>query len=127
MQVSLFLFWPEPPISPNSRTQIIVIRVHNGVRGAPRAEIGLWRTAITRTARRTGIPVRLFGGGGSGRVAGGRLALPPDFHADAVGVVGEAEEEGVGGGVPVADGGARRGVNRGANLIIDWLAIDKHA
>ena len=30
---------------------------------APRADIGLWRTAITRSARRTGISVRLFGDG----------------------------------------------------------------
>ena len=125
-------------IPPNSRTQIIVLRAHSGVRGAPRAEIGHWRTAITRSARRTGIPVRLFGGGsgsGEGGAGGsmrgwsraGRRELPPDFHADAVGVVGEAEEEGVGGGVPGADGDARRGVNRGGNLIIDRLAIDKHA
>ena len=125
MQVSLFFIIP-----PNSRTQIIIIRAYSGVLGAPRAEIGHWRTAITRSARRTGIPVRLFGGGGeggsgsggseggSGNSEGGaggsmrgwsragRRELPPDFHADAVGVVGEAEEEGAGGGVPGADGGA---------------------
>ena len=28
---------------------------------APRADIGLWRTAITRSTHRTGISVRLFG------------------------------------------------------------------
>ena len=68
--------------------------VHKGDCGAPGAEIGLWRTAITNSARRTSLLVRLFGG------EGGRRKLPPDFHTDAVGAVGKAEEEGAGGGVP---------------------------
>ena len=32
-------------------------------RGAPCADLGLWRTATIDTKRRKGVPVRLFGGG----------------------------------------------------------------
>ena len=39
---------------------------------APRAVIGLWRTATIDTAHRNGIPVRLFGGG---RCQGGEKSL----------------------------------------------------
>ena len=101
-------------------------------------KIGLWRTAIPGTAHRTGFSVRLFGerdggmgckGAGAereGRVSGGAVVLPPDFHVDAVGGVGEAEEEGAGGGVPGADGGARRGADRSATQIAGRFAVYEH-
>ena len=57
-------------ILPNSRTRIIVIRARGGVLGAPRSEIGLWRTGEGNVCVLLGIGVRLFGGQGSGGGSG---------------------------------------------------------
>ena len=51
------------PFPPNSRTSAPPMGNRNAHPRAPRADIGLWRTAITCSARRTGISVRLFGDG----------------------------------------------------------------
>lgn len=48
-------------ILPNSRTQILVLRTHIGVRCAPRPEIGLWRTGVGNVCVLFGIGVRQFG------------------------------------------------------------------
>ena len=57
-------------ILPNSRTRIIVLRTHIGVRCAPMPEIGLWRTGEGNVCVLLGIGVRLFGGQGSGGGSG---------------------------------------------------------
>ena len=57
-------------ILPNSRTRILVLRTHIGVRCAPMPEIGPWRTAEGNVCVLVGIGVRLFGGQGSGGGSG---------------------------------------------------------
>ena len=47
--------------SPDSRTSAPPMDIQNAPPRAPRADIGLWRTATTRTAHGSGISVRLFG------------------------------------------------------------------
>ena len=53
------LYYPTPP---KCRTWIPTRRPYEATLCAPTADFGLWRTATSGTTRRTGIPVRLFGG-----------------------------------------------------------------
>ena len=80
---------PKTSILPNSRTRIIVIRARGGVLGAPRSEIGLWRTGEGNVCVLLGIGVRLFGGQGSGgRVdcfAGGERVVVKQFPGGLLG------------------------------------------
>lgn len=54
-------------VSPNSRTSTPAGRLSGTTGGAPRADIGLWRTATIGTTRRSSLPVRQFGGGALAR------------------------------------------------------------
>ena len=76
-------------ILPNCRTRIIVLRAHSGVLGAPRSEIGLWRTGEGNVCVLLGIGVRLFGGQGSGGrvdcLAGGDRVVVKQFPGGLLG------------------------------------------
>ena len=50
------------PTSPNSRTKTPSRNPYEAAFRAPQVKIGLWRTATTATAHRTGTLVRLSGG-----------------------------------------------------------------
>ena len=54
------LVHPHIVLSPNSRTSAPPMDIQNAPPRAPRADIGQWRTATTRTAHGSGISVRLF-------------------------------------------------------------------
>ncbi len=80
------------------------------VRRGPKSTCGAPQTPAQRTERISWCGYLAAGTARArvreGLVPGESAALPPDFHADAVRAVGEAEEEGAGGGVPGADGAA---------------------
>jgi hypothetical protein len=76
-------------ILPNSRTRIIFLRARGDVLGAPRPEIGLWRTGEGNVCVLLGIGVRLFGGQGSGGrvdcLAGGDRVVVKQFPGGLLG------------------------------------------